>query len=47
MTSAHPLNLSPHTGDPEREALWGHPRLLCAELSVSRRECVVLAVGME
>jgi len=32
-----------HTGDPEREALWAHPRLLCAELPVSRRECVILA----
>lgn len=30
-------------GDPEREALWAHPRLLCTEIPVSRRECVVLA----
>lgn len=32
-----------HGGDAEREALWAHSRLLCAELPVSRRECVILA----
>ncbi|MPY66659.1 NUDIX domain-containing protein [Deinococcus sp. SDU3-2] len=30
-------------GDPLREALFTHPRLLCTEISVSRRENVVLA----
>lgn len=30
-------------GDPERDRLFSHPRLLCAEVPVSRREGVVLA----
>lgn len=32
-----------HAGDPERDRLFAHPRLVCAELPVSRRECVILA----
>ncbi|MCP2015373.1 putative O-methyltransferase YrrM [Deinococcus sp. HSC-46F16] len=32
-----------HGGDPLREALYAQPRLLCTEVSVSRRESVVLA----
>lgn len=32
-----------HAGDPERDRLFAHPRLLCAEIPVSRRECVMVA----
>lgn len=32
-----------HAGDPEREALWGHRRLICTEVPVSAYECVILA----
>ncbi|MDB5045136.1 MAG: hypothetical protein JWQ08_1186, partial [Deinococcus sp.] len=31
-------------GDPEREGLWAHPRLLCTEVAVSAHERVMLAV---
>lgn len=37
------LPASLHGGDPERDRLFSHPRLLCAELPVSRREGVILA----
>lgn len=33
-----------HAGDPEREALWGHPALTCSEVAVSAAERVILAV---
>lgn len=33
-----------YAGDPEREALWAHPNLLCSEVEVSRTERVILAV---
>lgn len=32
-----------HDGDSERDRLFSHTRLTCAELPVSRRECVILA----
>ncbi len=32
-----------HGGDAERDRLFAHPHLLCAEVPVSRRECVILA----
>lgn len=32
-----------HGGDPEREALWAHPALLCTEVAVSAGERVILA----
>jgi predicted O-methyltransferase YrrM len=38
------LPQSLHVGDPEREALWAHPGLLCTELQVSAGERVILAV---
>ncbi|WP_233218659.1 NUDIX domain-containing protein [Deinococcus arcticus] len=41
-----PVRLSEvlHSGDPLRDALFGHPQLICTELEVSRRERVVLGV---
>ncbi|GMA15871.1 hypothetical protein [Deinococcus metallilatus] len=32
-----------HAGDPEREALWAHPELICTEVAVSAGERVILA----
>ncbi|WP_246580559.1 NUDIX domain-containing protein [Deinococcus aestuarii] len=43
FSPAASLPASLHGGDPERDRLFSHPRLLCAEVPVSRRECVILA----
>ena len=32
-----------HGGDAERDALFAHPRLMCSELQVTRKERVILA----